>query len=109
MSTTGAFTFQLAPSAKEGIVEDENTIGRGEWGWIDRTGDFGDSKKHLMIYARCPDCGILSTLWREGSPPGHSHEIGATGLVSPSIQCPHQGCGFHTQPSTLAGFVELRK
>jgi hypothetical protein len=113
--TTGAYVFQLAPGSKGGVILDENVISRGAWAWIDRTHEWEATatecagfRRWLMIYARCPDCGNLSTLWRLGSPPGHTHEVSSDGLVTPSVQCPHAMCTFHTQPTRLDGFKDLR-
>ena len=108
MPTTGAYEFKLAVDAHEGVISDENKIQRGEWAWIDRTQEAAGSRRWLMVYARCPDCGLLATVWRLGSSAGHSHELDATGLLTPSVQCPHEPCGFHTQPTKLSGFVDLR-
>lgn len=115
MPTTGAYEFKLATASQNGVVVDENTIERGEWAWIDRTQEWtsvenqaAGKRRWLMIYCRCPDCGILATVWRLQSPPGHTHEIAADGTLSPSVQCPHAPCGFHTQPTKLLGFVDLR-
>lgn len=113
--TIGKYEFKLASAAVEAVIEDANKIQKGEWAWIDRTLEWGPSgdepagsKRVLMIYARCPDCGFLSTLWRISSPPGHSHNVDANGVVTPSVECPHKPCGFHTGPTTLLGFKELR-
>lgn len=115
MPTTGAYEFKLCGHAQGGVVDDENLIARGEWSWIDRTQEWGahdllpgGKRRWLMVYARCPDCGLLSTLWRIGSPPGHSHEIDCQGNLSPSVQCSHDGCLFHTQPTRLLNFQDLR-
>lgn len=109
MPTTGAYEFKLAPKAFKGVISDENNINRGEWAWIDRTQEWAcGTRRWLMVYARCPDCGFLSTVWRIGSPPGHTHELDAAGVLTPSVQCPHEPCGFHTQPTRLADFVDLR-
>lgn len=116
MSTTGAFEFKLSPAAKGGVVEDENVIGRGKWAWIDRTQEWGSidpqttvRRRWLMVYARCLDCGLLCTLWRIGQRPGHNHEIDCQGNLSPSVECPHEGCKFHTQPTRLLNFIDLRE
>lgn len=107
MARTGAFDFKLAEGARDGAVEDENKIGPGCWAWIDRTG----TERWLFIYARCPDCACLGTLWyRRGDKGGRGHDIDAAGNVSPSVQetCQHVECGFHTQPTRLLGFVDRR-
>lgn len=116
MPTVGSYEFKLSENAVDGVIKDENQIGRGCWAWIDRTQEWAavgvdpaGSRRWLMIYARCPDCGNLSTLWRLQSPPGHSHEVDATGLLKPSVQCAHESCGFHTSPTRLLGFVDRRK
>lgn len=119
MPTTGAYEFKPAAAAVKGVVEDENLIQKGEWAWIDRTADYEGSGakeagRRLMIYARCPDCGELSTLYRRrgaGEPKGH--DIDGAGNITPSVQHTWQvngveQCGFHTQPTRLLGFVDLR-
>lgn len=116
MATSGSYEFKLAPAAAaDGLIVDENQIARGEWAWIDRTREFtsageepAGSRRWLMIYCRCPDCGFLSTVWRLQSPPGHSHEVDGNGVVTPSVQCPHDPCGFHTAPTRLLGFIDRR-
>lgn len=35
----------------------------------------------------CPECGEVASL--------SNHEIAPNGDVSPSVVCPHEGCGFH--------------
>jgi hypothetical protein len=44
----------------------------------------------------CPSCGRLMTL-------GRNHVVAPDGGVSPSLVCPHSGCGFHNY-ITLAGW-----
>lgn len=105
MSTTGAYEFRLSVSAQAGVVQDENKIDRGEWAWIDRT---AADRRWLSIYVRCPDCGFLATLWRSFGDEHHGHQIDANGNVSPSMGCPHNPCGFHTQPTLLQAFIDLR-
>ena len=112
MPTSGAYEFKLAGSAKDGLVKDENTIQKGEWGWIDRTG----KTCWLMIFARCPDCGELMTLYRKrGDKEAQGHDIDAQGNISPSVlhswmygNPPVERCGFHTQPTRLLGFTDKR-
>jgi hypothetical protein len=109
MPTTGAYEFKLAAAALAGIIVDENNIQRGEWAWVDRTQDWADgTRRWLIVYARCPDCGFLSTVWRVGAPAGHDHELDGAGILTPSVQCPHEPCGFHTQPTKLLNFIDLR-
>ena len=107
MPTTGAYEFRLALASKDAVIEDENQIGLGCWAWIDRTADVPGSRRWLMLYARCPDCGLLCTLWRVRDD-ASGHQIDAHGNLSPSVQCPHEPCGFHTQPTRLQGFVDRR-
>jgi uncharacterized protein YbaR (Trm112 family) len=119
MPTTGYYEFKLAPKAKGGVIEDENDILPGEWAWIDRTADyegpdFKGTVRWLMIYACCPDCKQPLTLYRRrgaGEPKGH--DIDSQGNISPSVLhswiCEGvEKCGFHTMPTKLLGFVDLR-
>ena len=107
MPRTGAYEFKAVDGAHDGVVQDENQIGPGCWAWVDRVGE----SRWLFLYARCPDCGCLGTLWfRRGDKDGRGHDIDAAGNVSPSVQeaCQHTECGFHTQPTRLLGFVDHR-
>lgn len=118
MPTGGAYDFKLAAKAVNGVVSDESDIAVGEWAWIDRTADYGSSApegvRWLMIYARDPDCKMLVTLWRRrGTSEANGHTIDSQGNISPSVlhTWPVEGkeaCGFHTQPTRLLGFVDLR-
>lgn len=118
MTTVGPYSFTRAAAADpQGLIQDENRILPGEWAWIDRAQDWSDgkgdsSRRWLMIYARCPDCLTLSTVWRLNAPAGHSHDLDPQGHLTPSVECPHQPngapCGFHTHPTTLRDFVDLR-
>jgi hypothetical protein len=109
MATVGAYEFKPAEGARDGAIDDENKIGRGCWAWLDRT---TPERRWLSIYLRCPDCGILATLWRSFGDQSSGHAIDAAGNVSPSVGCPHKPdgtpCGFHTQPTRLVGFVDRR-
>lgn len=122
MPTEGAYSFKLAAKAVNGLIVDENDIDVGEWAWIDRTLDWEEagekkSRRHLLIYARDPDCKTLCTLWRRfGDTLPVGHEIDLHGNVTPSVKHewpygdpPVERCGFHTQPTTLLGFIDLRK
>lgn len=108
MPTSGSYTFKLAKTAVNGLVADENTIEKGEWGWIDKS----LSSRWLSIYMRCPDCGFLSTLWRSYGDEAKGHQIDKQGNVSPSVGCQHTlygaTCGYHTQPTLLEGFIDRR-
>lgn len=121
MTVNGAFEFRLAAKAVGGVVADENDIAVGEWAWIDRTTEWEEAsvkqrKRYLLIYLRDPDCKTLCTLWRrfgDGAPQGH--EIDAKGNVTPSVlhnwpygDPPVERCGFHSQPTKLLNFVDLR-
>jgi hypothetical protein len=119
MPTTGAYEFKLAAKAKDGLVEDAPDLERGEWAWIDRTTDYNaagvkEPCRWLMIYACCPDCGEPMTLYRRrGGGEAKGHDIDKTGNISPSVLHTWQvngieRCGFHTQPTKLLGFVDLR-
>jgi hypothetical protein len=146
MPTTGSYSFNLAPAAVGGVVQHEDQIPVGCWAWIDRTADYEASGvkgavRWLMIYARCPDCTYLSTLYRRRSvaePVGHDigkdgngnpsalhtwqvdgatepvgHDIDKGGNVNPSVLHTWQvdgveQCGFHTQPTRLLDFMDLR-
>ena len=121
MPTQGSYQFKLAPKAVDGVIKDENDIMPGEWAWIDRTADYEgpDYKgkvRWLMIYACCPDCKLPLTLYRRrGEGEGKGHDIDAQGNVSPSVlhsfmfgDPPVEQCGFHTYPTKLLGFVDLR-
>jgi hypothetical protein len=107
MPTTGAYDFKLSLAAKDGLLDDENLLQRGEWAWFDR-GDW------LLLYARCPDCGELATLYyKRGDGNKRGHDIDSKGNVSPSVAHSFrykdvEQCGFHTQPTRLLDFVEKR-
>lgn len=105
MTTIGPYDYRLSPAAIDGVVQDENVIGPGEWAWLDRR---PVERRWLSIYVRCPDCGFLGTLWRSYGDDVHGHQVDAQGNISPSVGCPHAPCGFHTQPTRLLGFVDRR-
>ena len=42
---------------------------------------------HRSASVTCPNCGRTATLT--------DHDIAADGTVTPSLVCPHGGCGFH--------------
>lgn len=111
MPTTGSYEFKLAAAAKDCVIEDAMDLKPGEWGWVDRS---ADEKRWLMLFACCPDCTHAMTLWRRfgtGKPAGH--DIDGAGNIRPSVlhSYPVDGveqCGFHTMPTKLLGFVDLR-
>ncbi len=111
MPTTGSYEFRLSDKAKDGVVKDAVELQRGEWAWVDRT---TVDRRYLMLNACCPDCGLAIGLWRKygvDEPIGHS--IDSEGNVRPSVLHSYkvdgvEKCGFHTQPTKLIGFIDLR-
>jgi hypothetical protein len=59
-------------------------LARGEWRVL-------RSKNRLSAMVRCPRCGAQASLL--------DHDISAGGAVTPSIDCPTYGCGFHEHVS----------
>jgi len=121
MPTTGSYSFRRAAKADStGVIENENDIGVGEWAWIRRpikwTQDGVDLEKlWLLIYLRDPDCKTLCTLWRRLGTEVHGHDIDGQGNVHPSVlhnwpygDPPAERCGFHSMPTKLLDFVDLR-
>lgn len=119
MPTLGRYEFKLAAAAKDGFLPDSNIdqMKPGEWAWIDRSADLSDLADSycLMIYACCPDCSQLMTLYRKrGDSEAQGHMIDITGNVSPSVLHTWkvngvEQCGFHSIPTRLLGFMERRK
>jgi hypothetical protein len=116
---SGSYEFKLAAKAVDGLIKDDRELERGEWAWIDRTAEYvaagvAEKCRWLMIYACCPDCGGIATLYRRrgaGEPKGH--DIDAQGNITPSVHHTWkigdvERCGFHTQPTKLLGFVDRR-
>jgi hypothetical protein len=115
MPTTGAYEFKRAEKSVNGLIDDENKIGVGEWAWVDYSERAGGGGKYLLILMRDPDCKMLATLWRGFKDQVHGHDIDSHGNVSPSVlhnfpfgDPPVEMCGFHTQPTKLLDFVDLR-
>lgn len=122
MPVNGPYDFKRAAKADStGVVEDENNIAVGEWAWIRRpikwTQDGIEHEKlWLLIYLRDPDCKTLCTLWRRlGPEAAHGHDIDGQGNVHPSVlhqwpygDPPAERCGFHSMPTRLLDFVDLR-
>lgn len=116
MPTTGAYEFKRAAKADEkGMIADENDIAVGEWAWVDYSERVGGGGKYLLILIRDPDCKTLGTLWRGFKDQVHGHNVDSQGNVSPSVlhnwpygDPPKEMCGFHTQPTKLLDFVDLR-
>lgn len=119
MPTSGAYEFKLSVSSKGGFVEDGTDLKPGEWAWVDRTDVYeangiAEKRRWLVIYACCPDCGHLMTLYRRRDatePKGHS--IDREGNLNPSVGHSYkvagvEQCGFHTMPTRLLGFVDYR-
>ncbi len=119
MPTTGSYQFKLAAKASGGVIADGLDLEPGEWAWIDRTQDYEvdgikAGTRWLMIYACCPDCKQHLCLYRKrGENEGRGHDIDAQGNISPSVLhtwvvAGVEQCGFHTQPTKLLGFIDLR-
>jgi len=117
--TTGAYSFRRAQKAgPDGIIENENDIAIGEWAWNRRSiqiAEPGDEKLYLLLLLRDPDCKELATLWRRFGSDVHGHDIDGQGNVTPSVwhrfpygDPPIERCGFHTQPTKLLDFVDVR-
>lgn len=106
MPTTGPYEFHLAPKAVNAVVSDNpDLIDCGEWSWVDRTSDYG-----WLLIARCPDCGGMITLWSHD----RGHNIDDQGNVTPSVLHSYkvdmkERCGFHTMPTKLLDFREVRE
>jgi hypothetical protein len=111
MPTSGAYEFKLAQTAKDGLVEDEMTIQTGEWGWNER--EVAEGHFWRSIYAKCPDCGNLITIWRSFDREVKGHQVDKDGNIHPSVGHSYrvngvEQCGFHTQPTKLLGFIDRR-
>lgn len=111
MPTSGSYEFKLSPKAIGGLVEDELGMFPGEWAWHKQD---VNGTPFLAIYCCCPDCGLLITVWRRfGVIDVHGHKVDGAGDISPSLLHSYvvqgvQKCGFHTQPTKLLDFVDLR-
>lgn len=121
MPTSGAYAFKRALKADaQGVIADENEIGVGEWAWQKRSIELGpppdgEKKHYLLLLLRDPDCKELATLWRRFGTEVHGHDIDGRGNVTPSVwhrfpfgDPPTERCGFHTQPTVLQDFIDLR-
>lgn len=119
MPTTGAYEFKRAAKADaQGIASEDGDIAPGEWAWRRFELDIEENgvkckKAYLMLYIKDPDCKELGTLWRRFGSQIHGHTIDAKGNVSPSVlhNFVYNGveqCGFHTQPTKLLDFVDIR-
>jgi hypothetical protein len=112
MPTSGAYEFKLATASVNGVVADENSIQSGEWAWHDRGADEEPKRRYILLICD-PDCKLPATLWFPNVK--NNHTIDAQGNVTPSVwhkmtdgDPPVERCGFHTQPTKLLGFVDLR-
>lgn len=110
MPTSGAYEFKRAAKSVDGAVTDEKDIAVGEWAWLDR-GAEEEPKRRYLLLTRCPDCQMEQTLWFQGK----GHQIDAQGNIHPSVahswkygDPPVERCGFHTEPTKLLCFVDLR-
>lgn len=114
MPTIGSYEFKPANASALiiGDVTSPDLLPPGTWAWVDRSEEFGE--KFLCIYMTCPDCnGLASVGHKRGDRPWQGHAIDAQGNISPSVLHTWQiagveQCGFHTQPTKLAGFVDRR-
>lgn len=113
MARSGAYEFKLAVAAKDALIEDEARILPGEWAWVEME-TTASGGHYRAIYARCPDCLELMTLWRSFGNDQKGHTIDGAGNVHPSVlhSWPVNGveqCGFHTMPTRLLGFIDRRQ
>lgn len=75
--------FDRAPSTDNGDTvyvfttdwRDSQPLAKGQWRL------WGGN-----IMARCPECGEIYLL---------DHEVASDGTVTPSLECPTEGCSFH--------------
>jgi len=58
---------------------------------LSKSGKLGWSRDGACVLMRCPNGHISSLV--AGSE--HAHIILPDGVVSPSVVCPREGCGFH--------------
>lgn len=110
MPTSGAYDFKLSPKAVGGVIEDELGMFPGEWAWHKQD---VNGMTFLAVYACCPDCGFLMTLWRRYGAEVKGHTLNEHGHLHPSVLHSYkesgvEKCGFHTMPTRLLGFIDLR-
>lgn len=65
---------------------------KGRW-WV-----FNRGENNETAAITCPDCGQRGLL--------EDHVIGPFGKVSPSVECPVDGCHFHESAVVLVGWEE---
>lgn len=113
MSTEGAYVFKRSALAVNGLVPDESAhlIEPGAWAWVRKT--WADGPDFLAVYCMCPDCGHLMTVWRKFGDEVRGHRLDADGSLHPSVLHTWKDngveqCGFHTIPTKLADFIDLR-
>ncbi len=112
MPTSGAYEFRRAAASQNGVVVDENQVQVGEWAWWDRGADEEPRRRYILLICD-PDCKTPATLLFPNVT--NHHTIDAMGNVTPSVwhkfpfgDPPVEMCGFHTQPTRLLDFVDLR-
>lgn len=119
MPVNGPYQFKRAVKADpQGVIADENEIGVDEWAWVRRTIPLdtpGDEKHYLMLLIRDPDCRELATVWRRFGTDVQGHQIDGHGNIHPSIlhtwkygEEKREMCGFHSMPTKLIDFVDVR-
>lgn len=108
---SGPYEFKLSIVAKGGLVQEAVEIEPGAWAWykVETAGQ----PTYLGLYACCPDCCLPMTLWRRFGDQVHGHQIDAQGNIHPSVAHTYKvdgvdKCGFHTQPTKLLDFIDLR-
>jgi len=113
MPVNGPYNFKRAAKADaRGVIENDDDIGVGEWAWVDR--EVSDVRL-LMIYLRDPDCKTLCTVYRRFGKEASGHDLDGQGKLSPSVlhnwpfgDPPQERCGFHSMPTMLLDFVDIR-
>jgi hypothetical protein len=68
--------------AKQLFIKGTLPLKKGEWTYIHR----GTGQKPSAEIC-CPDCGRGGSLL--------SHDINDDGIITPSLVCPHDDCGYH--------------
>lgn len=119
MPVNGPYQFKRAAKADaQGVIADENEIGVDEWAWFRisiQSNKPAAEMQHLMLLIRDPDCKELATIWRRFGTDAKGHQIDGQGNVHPSIlhtwpygEPPVERCGFHSIPTRLLDFVDVR-
>lgn len=112
MPTSGAYDFKRAAKSVNGVVQSELDIAPGEWAWHDRGADEEPRRRYILLICD-PDCKLPSTLIFPNVKANFT--IDTQGNITPSVHHkwpygdpPTECCGFHTQPTRLLDWVELR-